>query len=165
MNLKLKYSGCVTILAVAACMATSAGQPAYPQINAGLDAYDGTWNLDIAKTDFGNSAAPKSVTLTLTGTRISRKWTQVTVGTNGKSQTRSYDRATDNRYYPITGSPDGSTFAYMTDGSFAVKDKSGKVVQTTTYSLSADGSTMTLQSTRHSPHGEETHVAVFQKER
>jgi hypothetical protein len=53
MKLKLKYSGCVTILAVAACIAISAGQPAYAQNNPGFDAYDGTWNLDIAKTDFG----------------------------------------------------------------------------------------------------------------
>jgi flagellar basal body rod protein FlgG len=165
MKLKLKYSGCVTILAVAACMGTSAGQPAYAQNKAGFDAYDSTWNMDIAKTDFGNMPAPKSVRLTLSGTKTSRKWTQVTVGADGKSQTRSYHGAADNRYYPINGDPDAATFAYLKDGSFAIKDKSGKVVQTTTYSLSADGATMTLHSTYHSPRRDETHVAVFQKER
>jgi hypothetical protein len=165
MKLKLKYSGCVTILAIAACMATSAGQPAYAQNKADFDAYDGTWNLDIAKTDFGNMAAPKSVRLTLSHTPGSRKWTQESVGADGKSRTESYDGPADNRYHSITGDSDGATFAYMKDGSFAIKDKSGKVVQTTTYSLSADGATMTLHNTHHSPHGDETHVAVFQKER
>jgi hypothetical protein len=58
MKLKLKYSGCVTILVVAVCMATTGGQPAYAESKAGSDAYNGIWNLDIAKTDFGTMAAP-----------------------------------------------------------------------------------------------------------
>jgi hypothetical protein len=165
MKLKLKYSGYVTILAVAACMVISAGQPACAQNSPGLDAYDGTWNLDTAKTDFGNMPAPKSVRLTLSHTPGSRKWTQESVGADGKSRTESYNGPSDDRYHAITGDPDGATFAYTKDGSFAVKDKSGKVVRTTTYSLSADGATMTLHSTYHSPHGDETHLAVFQKER
>ena len=103
--------------------------------------------------------------MTLSHTPGSRKWTQVSVGADGKSRTESYDGPSDNRYHSITGDSGGATFAYMKDGSFAVKDKSGKVVETTTYSLSADGATMTLRSTCHSPHGNETHVAVFQKER
>jgi len=165
MKLKLKYSGCATILAVAVCMATTTGQPAYAQIKAGFDAYNGTWNMDIAKSGFGNMPAPKSVRLTLSSTKTSREWTQETVGTDGKSRTASYNGAENNRYYPITGSPDGATFAYMKDGSFAVKDKSGKVVQTTTYSLSAGGETMTLHNTFHTPDGDVTRVAVFQKEK
>jgi hypothetical protein len=165
MKLKLKYSGCVTILAVAVCMATSMGQPAYAQNNPGSKAINGTWNLDIAKSDFGKTASPKSLTMTLAGTPTSRMWTTKGVTADGKSRTESYNGAVDDRYYPITGSSDGATFAYMKDGSFAVKDKSGKVVQTTTYALSADGKTMTLHNTYHTPDGEVTHVAVFQKER
>jgi hypothetical protein len=41
MKLKLKYGGCVTILAVAVCMATRAGYPAYAENKARVDAYDG----------------------------------------------------------------------------------------------------------------------------
>jgi|HubBroStandDraft_6_1064221.scaffolds.fasta_scaffold781621_1 hypothetical protein len=165
MKLKLKYSGCVTILAVAACMATSAGQPAYAQSNTGSAAINGTWNLDIAKSDFGKTAPPKSLTMTLAGTQTSRMWTTNEVAADGKSRTGSYTGAVDDRYYPITGNPDGATFAYMKDGTFAVKDKSGKVVQTTTYALSADGNTMTLHNTYHMPDGDVTRVAVFRKEK
>jgi hypothetical protein len=165
MKLKLKYSGCVTILAVAVCMATSTGQPAYAQNNPAVVAYDGTWDMDVAKTDFGNVAAPKSMRLTITSTLTSRKWTNVSVSADGKSQTESYSGALDDRFYPIKGNSNGATFAYMKDGSFAVKDKSGRVVQTTTYSLSAGGETMTLHNTVHTPDGDVTHVAVFQKEK
>jgi hypothetical protein len=167
MKLKLKYSGCVTLLAVAVCMATSAGQPAYAQNTTGFDAYDGTWSLGIAKSDFGKTTPPlKSVRLIITSTPTSRKWTQVTVGADGKSQTMSYNGAVDNRYYPVTGSPEGATFAYMKGGSFAIKDKSGKViVETAAPSLSADGKTMTEHRTIHTPDGDVTEVAVLQKEK
>ena len=69
----------------------------------------------------------------------------------------------DDRFYPIKGSSDGATFAYMKDGSFAVKDKSGKVVETSTWSLSADGRTMTVHSTIHTADGDVTRTYVYQK--
>ena len=166
MTLQMRYSRFVTILAIAVCMATSTNHRAYAQSKTGSDAFNGTWNLDITKSDFGNTAPPKNVTMTLAGTPTSRKWTTKAVGADGKSQTMSYNGAADGRYYRIAGSPEGATFAYMKDGSsFAIKDKSGKVVQTTTYALSADGRTMMLHNTFHTPDGDETHVVVFQKER
>ncbi len=87
MELKLKYSRYATILAIAACMAAGTGQRAYAQNKTGSDAYDGTWSLDIAKTDFGKTAPPKSQRMTLTGTPTSRKWTTQTVAADGKSRT------------------------------------------------------------------------------
>src|ERR1700733_6467898 len=133
MTLQARYSRFVTILAIAAWMASGTSQRAYAQSKTGSAAINGTGNLDIAKSDFGTTAPPKSLTMTLAGTATSRMWTTKGVAADGKSRTASYNGAADGRYYPITGSPDGSTFAYMKDGSFAVKDKSGKVVQTTAW--------------------------------
>jgi flagellar basal body rod protein FlgG len=157
----VRYSRCVTILAIAACMAAGTVQRAHAQNET--NPYDGTWKMDIAKTDFGKTAPPKSVTMTLTGTPTSKKWTIKSVAADGKSQTESYNGAVDDRFYPIIGDPDGATFAYMKDGSFATKDKSGKVVQTSTASLSPDGKTMTVHSIFHTPDGDVTRAAVFQK--
>jgi hypothetical protein len=143
-----------------ALLTVSTVQPSSAQDPA---AANGTWNLDIAKSDFGKETPPKSVRLIIAGTSTSRTWSAETVLPDGKSQKVSYKGAVDDRFYPIKGDPDGATFAYMKDGSFAVKDKSGKVVETTTWSLSADGKTMTEHQTTHTPAGDVTHTIVLRK--
>jgi hypothetical protein len=109
-------------------------------------------------------APPKSETLVIiSSTPTSEKWTQERVDADGKSAKMSYDGAVDDKFYPIAGDPDESTFAFMKDGSWAVKDKSGKVVETGTGSVSADGKTLTLHVVRHTPDGDVTTSSVYQK--
>jgi hypothetical protein len=158
----MKFTRCVTMLAIAVCVVPVAVQRTNAQ--GKTDPSSGTWNLDVGKSGFGKTAPPKSVRMTLTSTPTSIKWTTKTVAADGKSQTESYDGAADDRYYPIKGDPDGATFAYMKDGSsFAVKDRSGKVVETSTWSFSADGKTMTVHGISHTQDGEVKHTSVFRK--
>ncbi len=160
----MRYSRYVAILAIAVCMVAGIAQRAYAQnMNSG-PAFVGTWNLDTAKSDFGKMVPPKSETLVIiSSTPTSEKWTQERMDEDGKSQKTSYDGAVDDKFYPIAGDPEGSTFAFMKDGSWAVKDKSGKVIETGTASVSADGKTLTLHVMRHTPDGDVTTSSVYQK--
>jgi hypothetical protein len=82
---------------------------------------------------------------------------------DGTSRKESWKAAVDDRFYPVQGDPDGATFASMKDGSIAVKDKSGNVVETTTWSLSADDKTLAQHETIHTMVGDETRTIVLQK--
>jgi hypothetical protein len=88
---------------------------------------------------------------------------QVRVNADGKTDKMAYKGAVDDTFYPIAGDPDGSTFAFMKDGSWAVKDKAGKVIETGTASVSADHNTLTLHVVRHTPDGDVTSSSVYQK--
>ena len=126
-------------------------------------AANGTWNLDIAKSDFGTDTPPKSARVVLAGTSTLRTWSEETVSADGTAQRESWKGAVDGRFYPIQGDPDGATFAYMKDGSIAVKDRSGKVVENTTWSLSADGKTLTQHQTIHTASGDESRTVVLRR--
>jgi hypothetical protein len=159
----VKHNRCVTMLAIAVCLAPGAVQRSYAQNKMDLAAANGTWDLNVAKSDFGKEAPPKSIRMILTGTGTARGWTMDTVEADGKSEKISYSGTVDGRFYPVKGDTEGSTFAYMKDGSFAMKDKSGKVVATSTWSLSADGKTMTVHMIVHTPNGDVTNTGVYQR--
>ena len=160
----MRYSRHFAIMAIAVCMVAGIAQLAYAQNTNSGPAFVGKWNLDTAKSDFGKMAPPKSETLVIiSSTPTSQKWTQDLVDADGKQAKMSYDGAVDDKFYPIVGDPDENTFAFMKDGSWAVKDKSGKVVETGTGSVSADGKTLTLHVVRHTPDGDVTTSSVYQK--
>ena len=144
----------LTLLAVATVW------PSYAQY---LTAANGTWDLDIAKSDFGTDTPPKSAIVILAGNSSSRTWSEETVSADGTSHKESWKGAVDGRFCPIKGDPDGAAFAYMKDGSIAVKDKSGKVVENTTWSLSADGRTITQHQTVHTMAGDESRTIVLRR--
>ena len=127
----MKFSRYGAVLGIAVFVVAGIAQLAYAQNGNTGPAFVGTWNLDTAKSEFGKMPPPKSETLVIiSATPTSEKWTQERVDSEGKSAKMSYDGAVDEKFYPITGDPDESTFAFMKDGSWAVKDKSGKVVET-----------------------------------
>jgi hypothetical protein len=160
----MRYSRHFAIMAIAVCMVAGVAQLAYARNTNWGPAFVGTWNLDTAKSDFGKMAPPKSETLVIiSSTQTSEKWTQDLVDADGKEAKMSYDGAVDDKFYPIVGDPDENTFAFMRDGSWAVKDKSGKVVETGTASVSADGKTLTLHVVRHTADGDLTTTSVYQK--
>ena len=143
-----------------ALLAGGATRPSYAQY---LTAANGTWDLDIAKSEFGTDTPPKSARVILAGTSTSRTWLEETVSRNGTSQRESWKGTVDGRFYPIKGDPDGASFAYMKDGSIAVKDKSGKVVENTTWTLSADGKIITQHQTIHTAAGDESRTIVLRR--
>lgn len=150
------------MLAVALCMAAATVQRAYPQNNSDA-AFLGTWNIDLAKSDFGKAPPPKSQKLVITSNSpTSKKWTMETVDADGISHRWSYDGARDGKFRSI-GDPEGMTFAFMNDDTIAMKDKSGKVIETGTSTISADGTTLTVRITHHTPDGDVTSTSVYQK--
>jgi hypothetical protein len=143
-----------------ALLAVGTVRPSYAK---DLTAANGSWNLDIAKSDFGTDTPPKSARVIIAGASTSRTWSEETVSADGTRRKESWKGAVDGRFYPIKGDPDGATFAYMKDGSIAVKDKSGKVVENTTWSLSADSKTITQHQTIHTMAGDESRTIVLRK--
>lgn len=160
----MKHSRYFAMMAVAVCMVVGTAERVYAQNkNAGPE-FVGTWNLDTAKSDFAKLPPPKSETLTiLNSTLTAQKWMQERVDGEGKTVKMAYSGAVDDKFYALVGDPDGNTFAFMKDGSWAVKDTAGKVVETGTASVSADGKTLTLHQTFHTADGDVTTTPVFQK--
>jgi hypothetical protein len=128
--------------------------------------YVGTWELNVAKSDFGKtppSHIPKSETLVImpTTSDTDRKFTMRGVGPDGKPFEMSFDGATDGKFHP-TGD-NGASFAFLQDGSWAVKDQSGNVVETGSTTVSDDGKTLTSKIVRRTPDGEITSTAVYDR--
>lgn len=163
----------ITVLASAPQAVTLAlGASASAKDPASIASANGTWNLDFAKSDPSNPwkhmRPLKSGTMTLSGNATTRQWTTEWVTTDGKSLAASYSGGVDDHFYPVRyspaeGAPEGMTFAYMKDGSFAFKDPSGNALSTSTWSLSPDGRTMTVRSVERAEKGEETHTSVWHR--
>ncbi len=109
----------------------------------------GTWKLNLAKSKFEHSPAPKSETRVFTvfqGDGISADFTLVNAA--GQTVKTSYSVKYDGKDYPYKG-PLGDTMS-ITRGSdgvtTAIVKKAGTVVATTKTSVSADGKTMTQTS-------------------
>ncbi len=134
-----------------------------------LAAANGTWDVDVARSDFSKRTPPvKRITMSLAGSSSVRQMTEEVVFASGKSEKVSLSTAALDRFYPIhfdpVGSaPEGLTFAYLKDGSFALKNKSGKIIETSTWSLSSDGRTMRIRTVEHTPNGDMTHTTVWDK--
>jgi hypothetical protein len=129
--------------------------------------YIGTWKLNVAKSDFGKlpaSQIPKSETLVIlpTDSETGRKFTVNGVGGDGKPFEMSFDGATDGKPHP-SSSNDGSSIAFLTDGSWEMKDKSGSVVETGSATISDDGKVFTSTTVHKTPNGQITTTAVFDK--
>ena len=104
----------------------------------------GTWNLDLSGMP-ASPPPPKSVTL-VTSDAGGGKWksTVETVGADGKTSKTEVTYAVDGKDYPITGDPNLDTNAFTSpDPNTLViaEKKGGKLVDTLTAKLSADGNT------------------------
>lgn len=90
---------------------------------------------------------PKSQTLTIEPSGQSEKVTSETTGADGARVVAVYTAAYDGKDYPLTGSNVADTVSLKrTDArtSERTDKKAGKVVQTLTRVVSADGKTMTV---------------------
>ena len=104
----------------------------------------GTWNLDLAGMP-ASPPPPKSVTL-ITSDAGGGKWksTVETVGADGKTTKSEVTYAVDGKDYPVTGDPtiDANAFTSPDSNTLVIAEKKGgKLVDTLTSKLSADGNT------------------------
>jgi len=128
------------LLSIGAAIALSvigAGAQAAPSTK-----FIGSWTLDLTGQAAGG---PKSITL-VTSDAGGGKWKSAitTVGADGKSTTSEVTYAVDGKDYPVTGDPTMDSDAFMSpDPNTLViaEKKGGKLVDTLTAKLSADGNT------------------------
>jgi hypothetical protein len=110
-------------------------------------AWDGTWQLNVAKSKFEPGPPLKSQTRTIKTEGDMQKQTLDTVTADGKSTSTHSTYRMDGKDYPITGSADfDSLAAKQVDESTidATLKRAGKAVATTSRTLSKDKKTMTV---------------------
>ena len=148
-----------TILATAT-PALAADKPA-------ADPVIGTWNLNLAKSQFSPGPAPKSQVRTYAETPQGLQLTIKTVGVDGKESSMGSTFKYDGKDYPYTGSPDFDAIAVKRVNGVTVhatQKQGGKVVGTTSRVISKDGKTLTFKSKGAGAKGPYDNVYVFDRQ-
>ena len=110
-------------------------------------AWDGTWQLNVAKSKFEPGPPLKSQTRTIKTEGDKQTQTVETVAADGKSTRSRSTYSMDGKDYPITGAAEFESVApKKVDESRidATLKRGGKVVATTSRTLSKDKKTMTV---------------------
>lgn len=129
----------------------------------------GTWKLNIAKSKFDMSPAPKSVTRTVESQGDKFKYTFEGVAADGSPVNYTFTVSYDGKDYPITGSgaPGGAdtiTIKRVNPSSYAsVLKKAGQPVLTTKAQVSKDGKITTLTQSPASGTGP-SNTLIFDKQ-
>jgi hypothetical protein len=109
----------------------------------------GTWQLNVAKSKFSPGPAPKSDTRTYAATDQGTTMTWTSVGADGKEIVAKSTFKADGKDYPLTGAANFDSLSLkQVDGHTvqSTQKKGGKVVGTTTRTVSKDGKVLTLSS-------------------
>ena len=136
-------------------------------VQAQADPTIGTWKLNLAKTKYNAGQAPKSTTLVIEAAGQGVKLTSNTVLADGTARKISYTASYDGKDAVVTGTPDydGMSLKKTANGFEGSRKKAGKVVQTYTRVVSADGKTMTVTSTGTTAAGAKVdNVQVYDKQ-
>jgi len=147
----------VALVAVAATVSIARAQS---------DPIVGTWKLNLAKSKY-TVGAPKSATIVITAAGKGFKVSANAVLADGASRKIEYTSMYDGMDAAVTGSPDYDTVAIKktAEGSSGERKKAGKVVQTFTRNVSADGKTMTTTTTGTNAAGQKVdNVQVYDKQ-
>jgi hypothetical protein len=121
----------------------------------------GTWKLNTAKST--GTTLPKSETRMYTASGGSIVLTWKRVGADGKETSVQTTYKYDGKDYPVTGSPDFDTVSGKRVDANTVdstQKRMGKVVGTTTRTVSKDGKTLTLVSKLTNAKGEATNTTL-----
>jgi hypothetical protein len=116
----------------------------------------GNWQLNVAKSRFSPGPAPKSDTRTYTSSDQGTTMTWTSVGADGKEIVAKSTFKADGKDYPATGAPnfDSLSLKQVDDHTVQSTQKmGGKVIGTTTRTVSKDGKVLTLNSKGTSPAG------------
>jgi hypothetical protein len=129
----------------------------------------GTWKLNLAKSTYRTGLSPANRTTTYEMVQGRMRKASVIVsaeGTETRVVTGPY--AFDGKPCPVTGAKDydASSYKRINDLTYeATRTKAGKVVQTVTNVISADGKTRTVTTTGTDLNGREVNfVNVYEKQ-
>ena len=154
-----------TMALLGLAVATALPQAGLTQSNPWL----GTWKLNVAKSTYSPGPPPRSGTLIYEA--VGQGYRTTTEGIDGQgnpTKTVAGPYVIDGRSYPYTGSPafDSESYRQVNDYTLeSTRTKAGKVVQTTTRVLSADGKTRTVTTTGVNERGQQiNNVAVYDKQ-
>ncbi len=114
-----------------------------------VDPLLGTWQLNVAKSTFSPGPAPKSDTRTYAATEQGTAMTWKNVGADGKEIVAKSTFKVDGKDYPLTGFANFDSISLKQVDDLTVhstQKKGGKVVGTTTRTVSKDGKVLTLKS-------------------
>lgn len=107
----------------------------------------GTWTLNVAKSKFSSGQAFKSQTRTYVQTAQDVTWTANTVAADGSTRSAQCTFKYDGKDYPVTGSSVYETLSLKRVSARTVAfigKKAGKVTETGTRKVSADGKVLTV---------------------
>ncbi|MEA3079196.1 MAG: hypothetical protein QOF05_604 [Sphingomonadales bacterium] len=140
MNAPLKFA---LIFAASAMISPQAASAASP--NAKL--WNGTWNLDAAKSKFASPAKEQSETRTydIAGGKVTMK--SSSKDPSGKELNFSYSAGLDGKSYPMVGNPNADSISLTAVSATQFRAKSrlkGKLTVQSTATVSADGKHLTL---------------------
>ena len=136
-------------------------------IQAQADPTIGTWKLNLAKSKYNAGQPPKSSTVVIAAAGQGIKLTSDSVLADGTARKISYTASYDGKDAVVTGTPDydGMSLKKTANGVEGSRKKAGKVVQTYTRVVSADGKTMTVTSTGTTATGSKVdNVQVYDKQ-
>ena len=127
----------------------------------------GTWELNLAKSTFTNTPAPKSQTRTYEVTGQQVKMTGKGIDAQGKPTLFGFTAKTDGKDYPYTGSGFQDTISLTPVDALTANwtgKKAGQVVMTGTRVISKDGKVMTISGKGTDAKGQPLEVIlVFDK--
>jgi hypothetical protein len=128
----------------------------------------GTWQLNVARSKFSPGPAPKSDSRTYAATDQGIAMTWKSVGADGKEIVAKSTFKADGKDYPVTGAPNFDSLSLQQVDDHTVKStqkRGGKVIGTTTRTVSRDGKVLTLTSKGTSPTGAPyDNVMVYDKQ-
>ena len=134
---------------------------------AQTDPHSGTWVLNLEKSKYAPGTAPKSQTTVFTADGQGIKVVTNAVTASGPSKTE-YTATFDGKDHPVKGNADWDTTALKRVDARTIeftRKKGGKVVQTATSVVAADGKTRTVTVTGVNAQGQKVNtVALYIKQ-
>jgi hypothetical protein len=127
----------------------------------------GTWNVNLAKSTYSPGPPPRSNTQIVEAVGQGFRSTVEGIDAQGNPTKVVVMIFYDGKSYPVTGAPyDAISFKQINESTTeSIRTKAGKVVQTATNVLSADGKTMTRTITGVNEKGQQiNNVVVFDKQ-
>src|SRR5260221_1695220 len=151
----------MALLFLVTVFATAVPKIAFAQSNL----LGATWKLNLAKSKFSPGPAIRSSTVTYEAVGQGFRGNNEIVDAQGNSRKVVVDIFFDGKSYPVTGVPafDATSFKIINDSTVeGTRTKAGKVIQTVTRLLSADGKTLTFTTTGMNANGQQINdVAVY----
>jgi hypothetical protein len=157
----------MTFMTVLICFAVVLSTT-FPRIALAQNLVGTTWKLNLAKSTFNPGPPPRSATLSYQAEGQGVRATNEGVNAQGNPTKGVLSIISDGKSYPITGSAAFDAGSYKQVDDFTMegtRTKDGKVIETFTRILSADGKTLTLTGAGVNASGQRyNYVSVYDKQ-